>query len=29
MVWAWILTIPVAGTLAYFLVRALKLLGWV
>jgi len=29
MVWAWILTIPIAGTLAYFMVRALKLLGWV
>jgi PiT family inorganic phosphate transporter len=29
MVWAWILTIPIAGALAYFLVRALKLLGWV
>ena len=28
MVWAWILTIPVAGALAYVLVRALKMLGW-
>jgi PiT family inorganic phosphate transporter len=29
MVWAWILTIPIAGTLAYLLVRGLKLIGWV
>ena len=29
MVWAWILTIPIAGTLAYLMVYALKLLGWV
>jgi len=29
MVWAWILTIPISGALAYFLVRALKLMGWV
>ena len=29
MVWAWILTIPICGALAYFLVHALKLLGWV
>ncbi len=28
MVWAWILTIPIAGTLAYMLVMALKLAGW-
>ena len=28
MVWAWILTIPIAGALAYVLVRGLKLLGW-
>jgi len=28
MVWAWILTIPIAGALAYLLVRGLKLLGW-
>lgn len=28
MVWAWLLTIPVAGALAYVLVRGLKLLGW-
>jgi PiT family inorganic phosphate transporter len=28
MVWAWILTIPIAGGLAYFLVQGLKLLGW-
>ncbi|HSE13036.1 MAG TPA: inorganic phosphate transporter [Rudaea sp.] len=29
MVWAWLLTIPVAGALAYVLVRGLKLLGWI
>jgi PiT family inorganic phosphate transporter len=29
MVWAWILTIPIAGALAYFLVLGLNLLGWV
>ena len=29
MVWAWILTIPIAGALAYVLVRALKLLEWI
>jgi len=29
MVWAWILTIPVAGALAYALVRGMKLIGWV
>jgi inorganic phosphate transporter, PiT family len=29
MVWAWLLTIPVAGALAYVLVRGMKLLGWV
>jgi len=28
MVWAWILTIPIAGALAYLFVRGLKLLGW-
>ncbi|HET7778864.1 MAG TPA: inorganic phosphate transporter [Rudaea sp.] len=28
MVWAWILTIPIAGALAYVLVRGLKLIGW-
>lgn len=28
MVWAWILTIPIAGGLAYGLVLLLKLLGW-
>ena len=28
MVWAWILTIPIAGGLAYLLVMALKLMGW-
>jgi inorganic phosphate transporter, PiT family len=28
MVWAWILTIPIAGALAYLLVRGLKLIGW-
>jgi PiT family inorganic phosphate transporter len=28
MVWAWILTIPIAAGLAYFLVQGLKLLGW-
>ena len=28
MVWAWILTIPIAGALAYVLVRVLKMLGW-
>jgi len=27
MVWAWLLTIPVAGALAYALVLALKMLG--
>ena len=27
MVWAWILTIPIAGALAYMLVRGLKLIG--
>jgi len=29
MVLAWILTIPIAGALAYLMVYALKLLGWV
>jgi len=28
MVWAWILTIPVSGLIAYWLVRMLRLLGW-
>ena len=28
MVWAWILTIPIAGGLGYLLVVLLKLLGW-
>ena len=28
MVWAWILTIPIAGGLAYGLVLLLKLFGW-
>jgi hypothetical protein len=28
MVWAWILTIPIAGTLAYAMVEGLKLVGW-
>ncbi|HSN01021.1 MAG TPA: inorganic phosphate transporter [Rudaea sp.] len=28
MVWAWLLTLPVAGGLAYLLVRGLQLLGW-
>ena len=28
MVWAWILTIPIAGGLAYLLVLGVKLLGW-
>ena len=28
MVWAWILTIPIAGALAYFLVHAMRLFGW-
>jgi len=27
MVWAWILTIPVAGALAYFLVHVMKMIG--
>jgi PiT family inorganic phosphate transporter len=29
MVWAWILTIPIAGALAYLLVMMLKAFGWV
>jgi PiT family inorganic phosphate transporter len=29
MVWAWILTIPVAGALAYGLVKLMQLAGWV
>jgi hypothetical protein len=28
MVWAWILTIPVAGSIAYSTVRLLRALGW-
>jgi PiT family inorganic phosphate transporter len=28
MVWAWLLTLPVAGGLAYALVRGLQMLGW-
>ncbi len=28
MVWAWLLTLPVAGGLAYLLVRGMQLLGW-
>ncbi len=28
MVWTWILTIPVTGTIAYALVRLLRFLGW-
>jgi len=28
MVWAWILTIPIAGALAYAMVMGLKLVGW-
>ena len=28
MVWAWILTLPIAGALAYVMVICLKLLGW-
>jgi len=28
MVWAWILTIPIAGGLGYLLVMLLKLMGW-
>jgi PiT family inorganic phosphate transporter len=27
MVWAWILTIPIAGTLAYLLVRAIRMVS--
>ena len=29
MVWAWLLTIPVAGVLAYALVLLFRMLGWV
>jgi len=29
MVWAWILTLPVAGALAYCLVYLLRVLGWI
>ena len=28
MVWAWILTIPIAGALAYAFVYSLRLIGW-
>jgi PiT family inorganic phosphate transporter len=28
MVWAWVLTIPVSGFLAYVLFEGLRLLGW-
>ncbi len=28
MVWAWLLTLPVTGVLAYAMVRAVRLLGW-
>ena len=28
MVWAWLLTLPVAGGLAWLLVRGLQMLGW-
>jgi PiT family inorganic phosphate transporter len=28
MIWAWILTLPVTGTLAWLLVRASRLMGW-
>ena len=29
MVWAWILTIPIAGAIAYVLVFVMKMLGWI
>ena len=29
MVWAWVLTIPIAGALAYGLVRAMQMIHWV
>jgi PiT family inorganic phosphate transporter len=29
IVWAWILTLPATGGMAYLLVRGLKLLGWI
>jgi PiT family inorganic phosphate transporter len=29
IVWAWILTLPATGGMAYLLVRCLKLLGWI
>jgi PiT family inorganic phosphate transporter len=29
MVWAWIFTIPVAGTIAYCLVKVMQMAGWV
>ena len=28
MVWAWLLTIPVCGTIAYWLMRLLQALGY-
>jgi PiT family inorganic phosphate transporter len=28
MVWAWLLTLPIAGTLAYLLVNFMQMLGW-
>jgi len=28
MVWAWLLTLPVAGGLAWLLVRGLQMFGW-
>jgi len=29
MVWAWILTLPVTGGIAWLLVRGARLLGWI
>jgi PiT family inorganic phosphate transporter len=29
MVWAWLFTIPVAGTISYALVRTMQVIGWV
>lgn len=28
MIWAWILTIPAAGGIAYLLIELLRVLGW-
>jgi PiT family inorganic phosphate transporter len=28
MIWAWILTIPMAGGIAYLLLRGMQALGW-